>query len=96
MADEEARGVERMEVSPDLPQTPQGLASVSPCGQVPFVPPVPPCRASEDAGLHRLWRLWGGGAVGIDVEGSHHRKSHSPTFLLARSTEYNAFVAYWW
>lgn len=27
MADEEARGVERMEVSPDLPQTPQGLAS---------------------------------------------------------------------
>lgn len=39
MADEEAGGAERMEVSTELPQTPQLLASVSPCRQVPFVPP---------------------------------------------------------
>uniref|UniRef100_A0A452R446 Uncharacterized protein n=1 Tax=Ursus americanus TaxID=9643 RepID=A0A452R446_URSAM len=52
MADEEAGGAERMEVSTELPQTPQLLASVSPCRQVPFVPPSPSlprsggCRAS--------------------------------------------------
>lgn len=80
MADEEAGGAERMEVSTELPQTPQLLASVSPCRQVPFVPPpVPPYRALEDVGLHPLWRLWGGGVVWIDLEGSHRIKvSHYP------------------
>ena len=80
MADEEAGGAERMEVSTELPQTPQLLASVSPCRQVPFVPPpVPPYRAQEDVGLRPLWRLWGGGVVWIDLEGSHGIKvSHYP------------------
>lgn len=43
MADEEAGGAERMEISAELPQTPQRLACVSPYRQVSFVlPPVPP------------------------------------------------------
>lgn len=79
MADEEPGGAERMEVSTELPQTPQLLASVSPCRQVPFVPPVPPYRALEDVGLHPLWRLWGGGVVWIDLERSRRIKvSHYP------------------
>lgn len=81
MADEEAGEAERMEVSPELPQTPQRLASVSPCGQVPFVPPAPPYRAQKDAGLHPVWRLWGGGVVWVDLEGIHQIKlviTHTP------------------
>lgn len=62
MADEEAGDTERMEVSPELPRTPQRLASVSPCGQVPFVPPSPSLPRSEGCGAAPLMAALGRGS----------------------------------
>lgn len=61
MADEEAGGAERMEVGPELPQTPQLLASVSPCGQVPFVSFSPSLPLSVGCGVFPLMAALGRG-----------------------------------
>lgn len=65
MAEEEAGGAERMEVSTELPQTPQRLASVSPHRLVPFVPP-PPAPKSLPTVLRRMWGFtpYGGSGEG--------------------------------
>lgn len=62
MAEEEAGDAERMEVSTELPQTPQRLASVSPCRLVAFVPPSPSLPRSGGCGASPLTVALGSGS----------------------------------
>lgn len=99
MADEEVGGAERMEVSTDLPPTPQRLACVSPSDKF-FLSSLPPASGRslllrEASALGEALGEDGRGLFMIDLEGRHRIKvGRHPHFLPADSPAWHDFAIY--